>query len=209
MIECSLKTIVAGEASTSIVQLPQVKTVANELVSEVLRWQLAKRRSGTHSVLTRAGVSGGGRKPWKQKGTGNARSGSNTSPLWVGGGVAHGPKCRSYDYKINSRQKRQVIQSLLYTKFSTSMVGVIEYSSDLLKTKHASLCLSKLLPDGTKKVLVVSEDIAQLRGFRNIAKVEVVSLAGLNGYSIVNSDFILLTSDVLPKLVSSLSTCNN
>ena len=95
-----------------------------DLVHQTIVWQLAKRRAGTHCSKSRAEVSGGGRKPWKQKGRGTARSGSNTSPVWVGGGVAHGPKPRDYETRLSKRTRRQALASVLTDKVNNITGGL-------------------------------------------------------------------------------------
>ena len=122
------------------------KQVKTAVLHQTVRWQRSKKRAGTHSTLTRAQVSGGGVKPWKQKGTGRARAGSNTSPLWVGGGIAHGPKPRSYEFRMNKKERRAALCGAISTRQSESRLFIVDAMNfEQAKTKQAVELINRLL----------------------------------------------------------------
>jgi large subunit ribosomal protein L4 len=168
---------------------------------QVVTAQLAARRQGTQSTKTRAEVRGGGAKPWKQKGTGRARQGSIRSPQWVGGGVAHGPKPRSYRQRTPKKMIRLALHSALSDRFRNDRVLVLDsWGLDTPSTKAARGTLEALGTGG--RVLVVAPRDAEgiWKSFRNLAgaKVHVISPGELNTYDVVVSDWVVFTPDVLP-----------
>jgi large subunit ribosomal protein L4 len=165
-----------------------------DLLHEVVRWQRAKRRSGTHTVLTRAEARGGGAKPWKQKGTGRARAGSNTSPLWVGGGIAHGPKQRDYTFSLNRKMKRKALCAAISSRVEESKCLVVkDFGLAEGKTKQAAAALANLgIVRGAKALVVVPTAAdAVLRSFRNLPGVRVVTADGVNVYDVLNAEFLV------------------
>lgn len=140
------------------------------LVHEAVVSQLAKKRAGTHSALTKAEVSGGGKKPWKQKGTGNARAGSNTSPLWVGGGVSHGPKPRDYTTRLPKRTRRQAVCTVLTDKVKQGQLKILE-SLELSsgKTKDLIKVLTGLKVLGQKVVILLKASEATATDSKKVA----------------------------------------
>ena len=173
------------------------------LLHEVVCWQRAKRRAGTHSTKTRALTSGGGAKPWRQKGTGHARSGSNTSPIWVGGGVAHGPHPRDYSYSVNRKARKQALCVALSARRTESSVRVVD-QLDLgaIKTKAAAATLQALQIEAGAKVLLVLQvgDEAARKSFRNIDGVKIVSPRGVNVYDVLNNKYLVFTKAALDEL---------
>ena len=181
------------------------------LVHRVVTWQLAKRRAGSHSTLTRAEVSGGGKKPWKQKGRGTARSGSNTSPVWVGGGRAHGPKPRSYEGRLNKEIKRKALASVLSDKVRTGQLLVIS-SIDMSagKTKEFVQLLKNVrkedaLVDGGALVLMRDKQELVWRSVSNLGKVDALPLDGINVYDLLKRTMLVTTPETIAALEVRLS----
>lgn len=157
---------------------------------------LNNRRQGTHSTKTRAEVSGGGRKPYRQKGTGRARQGSTRAPQWRGGGVAFGPKPRQYKMKMNRKVRRLALRSALSEKFQANEMKVIEnLTFDVIKTKKAVALMDKFGFD--RKTLFVAtpeEDVEKaFLSMSNIPNAKLLTIPQLNVYEIVNSDKIVFT----------------
>jgi large subunit ribosomal protein L4 len=176
------------------------------VVHQAVRLQQNRKRAGTAAVQTRAEMTGGGRKPWKQKGTGNARAGSNTSPLWVGGGIAHGPKPRSYDFRMNRKEKRAALKAALTDRFNNSKLLVVEsLGLEKISTKAGVAALKRLGAEG--KSLVVLSDLSgnEARSLRNISGVKLVNPAGLNVYDVVNADTVVFTTEAFDKAEASLA----
>jgi large subunit ribosomal protein L4 len=160
---------------------------------EAVRMQLAKRRAGTHATKTRGLISGGGRKPWRQKGTGRARSGSTRSPLWRHGGTIFGPQPRDYSYKMPRKAWRRALCLALSDRAKNGKLLVIQ-SLELAepKTKLAKAFLDKL---GVKRALVVLGDGDEgfFRAARNLAAHRLLALKGLNVYDVLHCDEIVMT----------------
>jgi large subunit ribosomal protein L4 len=168
------------------------------LVHEVVKMQLACRRAGTHSTLNRTLIEGGGKKPWKQKGTGRARAGSNRSPLWRGGAVIFGPMPRDYSYSMPRQKVRNALKSALRSKFDEGSIKVVDnIVVDSGKTKDAVNVLNDL--NLTKKVLIVYKELDDktIRAFRNIPNVNFLNVKGLNVYDVVNADNIIMIKDAV------------
>ena len=163
--------------------------------------QQASQRQGTHDVKNRSEVAGGGRKPWKQKGTGRARQGSIRSPQWVGGGVVFGPTPRSYSYKLPKKVRRLAIKSALSSKVIDNDLIVLEaLAFDAPKTKDMMQVLSNLSAD--RKALVVTaeyNDYVALSA-RNIPGVTVVTANGVSVLDVLNHDKLLMTKDAVEKV---------
>jgi len=174
------------------------------VMHQVVTAQLAARRSGTQSTKTRAEVSGGGAKPFKQKGTGRARAGSTRSPNWIGGGVALGPKPRSYAQKTPKKMIKLALRSALSDRASEDKVIVVdEWKFDAPSTKGAIAALSALGVEG--KVLLVLDrgDVAAWKSFRNLGHVHIIETAELNTYDVLVSDFVVFTKSTLPNVEES------
>lgn len=162
---------------------------------------LANQRQGTQSTLTRAEVSGGGKKPWRQKGTGRARQGSTRAPQWYHGGIAHGPKPRDYRFAIPKKVKRLALKSALSSKFAASeMVVLDEFKLDAIKTKEVVKVLATL-KTGKKTLIVLNEkDDVVYRSARNIAGVKVIPVNTINVYDVLNADTVLFVKDAVAKV---------
>ena len=162
---------------------------------------LANQRQGTQSTLTRSEVSGGGKKPWRQKGTGRARQGSTRSPQWYHGGIAHGPKPRGYGFSVNKKVRRLAMKSALSSKVAAEEMIVLEnLALDAIKTKEVAKVLSAL--ETGKKVLIVlpEKNDVVYRSARNIAGVKTTLVNTLNVYDILNCDTIIVLKDAVAKI---------
>ena len=162
---------------------------------------LANQRQGTQSTRTRSEVSGGGKKPWKQKGTGRARQGSTRAPQWTHGGIAHGPKPREYGFSINKKVRRLAMKSAFSSKVAAEELVVLDdLKLDAIKTKDVVKVLTAL-ETGKKVLLVLPENNDVLyRSARNIAGVKVSTVNTLNVYDILNSDTMLVLKDSVAKI---------
>lgn len=184
-----------------------VKQDSNEeiLYQEVRRF-LATQRAGTHSTKGRSEVSGGGRKPWRQKGTGNARAGSNRSPLWRGGGIIFGPKPRDYSFKLNKKVIRKSKFIAISEKFKNKKIIVVEdMTFESPKTKKAQKILENLKV-AEKKVLLVLENLNNntAKSFKNIESVLISSSKGLSTYNILVADYLMFTKNSLLEFIKGL-----
>ena len=169
------------------------------LMHQVVTAQLAARRAGTQSAKTRAEVRGGGRKPYAQKGTGNARQGSIRAPHFSGGGVALAPKPRSYAQKTPKKMIKAALRSALSDRANEGKVIVVDsYGIDAPKTKDAKALLSALDVAGTVLVVVGRDDAAAALSFRNLPHVQVISPGELNTYDVLCNDWIVFSKDVVP-----------
>ena len=162
---------------------------------------LANQRQGTQSTRTRSEVSGGGKKPWKQKGTGRARQGSTRAPQWTHGGIAHGPKPREYGFSINKKVRRLAMKSAFSSKVAAEELVVLDdLKLDAIKTKEVVKVLTAL-ETGKKVLLVLPENNEVLyRSARNIAGVKVSTVNTLNVYDILNCDTMLVLKDSVAKI---------
>lgn len=178
-------------------ELNVLEESGNHLIhKDILRHQISLKQ-GTVSTKTRSEVSGGGRKPWRQKGTGRARAGSNTSPLWRGGGVIFGPKPRKTILKLNKKERRLALQTALYNKRnSISIIENLENAIDLPKTKvFSNICKNCGVELEQKVLIVVSKKTTPLKlSIRNMKNVELISASNLNTLSLLKAKQILLTS---------------
>ena len=159
---------------------------------------LAAARRGTHSTLTRAEVAGGGRKPWRQKGTGRARHGSIRSPLWVGGGVAHGPKPRDYAMRVNKKMKRLALRSALTDRAREGRIRVVdELRFEEPSTREALGALESLEADGLVLLVLPQRDEVVEKSFRNLRHVKVVFPGNLSTYEVLRADWVVFISEAL------------
>ena len=168
------------------------------VVHEVVKNHLANCRQGTQSALTRAEVSGGGKKPWRQKGTGRARAGYAGSPVWTHGGVAFAPKPRDYSYTLNKKVKRLAMKSALSAKAAAGEIIVIDsIKMDSIKTKDFRAFLTAVKADGKSLVVTPAKDEIIVKSARNIPGV-VTSMANLiNVYDILNAKYLVLDKEAL------------
>ncbi len=169
------------------------------VLHQVVTAQLAARRRGTHSTKTRSEVSGGGAKPFRQKGTGRARQGTSRAPQMTGGGIVHGPKPRSYVQKVNKKVIRKALASALSDRVqSERLVVVNEWSFSAPKTKDALAVMSALELSGRVVLVIGDNDDVAARSFRNIAGVQLLQQSELNAYDILCSDWLVFSTATLP-----------
>jgi len=170
------------------------------VMHQVVTAQLAARRSGTQSTKTRGDVRGGGAKPWRQKGTGRARQGSIRSPQWRGGGVALGPKPRSYAQRTPKKMVRLALASALSDRAAEGRVLVIDdWAWATPKTKDAIAALSALGVEGRVLVVLTRDDEVAWKSFRNLQEVHIITTGELNAYDVLASDWIVFTLASLPQ----------
>ena len=174
--------------------------VNEHLVHLAVVSQLANKRQGTQKAKTRSEVSGGGRKPWRQKGTGHARQGSTRSPQWTGGGVVFAPVPRDYSFKINKKEKRAALKSALTSRvLDNKLIVVDELKFDEIKTKKFQAVMDNLK---VKKALVVIADNDEkvTMSARNIPTVKTALVNSINVYDILKGDTLVLTKDAVAKI---------
>jgi large subunit ribosomal protein L4 len=170
------------------------------VMHQVVTAQLAHRRSGTQSTKTRSEVSGGGKKPFGQKGTGNARQGSIRAPHFSGGGVALGPKPRKYSQRTPKKMVSLALRSALSDRAADNKVVVVDaFGFDAPSTKLAAALLDSLGVDGKVMVVVERSDEMAAKSFRNLANVQVVQTGELNAYDVLCNDWLVFTQASLPK----------
>jgi len=175
------------------------------LMHDVVQMQLTNRRRGTSSTKSRGEVSGGGSKPWKQKGTGRARSGSSTSPVWVGGGVVFGPKPKEYHASVPKKVRKSALRSALTVRFQESKVKVLDkLELPGISTKNMNGIMKGL--NLTKPLLVVDrKDVVLEKSVRNIPYAKVLRAEGLNVYDIIRHGDFVVTLDALKRIEEALS----
>lgn len=174
--------------------------VNEHLVHMAVVQQLANNRQGTQKAKTRSEVSGGGRKPWRQKGTGHARQGSTRAPQWTGGGVVFAPVPRDYSFKLNKKEKRAALKSALTSRVQENKLIVVdELKFDEIKTKKFKAVLDNL---NVSKALVVlaDKDEKVIMSARNIPKVKTALTNTINVYDILKGDTVILTKDAVAKI---------
>ena len=162
--------------------------------------QLANNRQGTHSAKTRSEVSGGGRKPWRQKGTGHARQGSTRAPQWTGGGIVFAPKTRDYSFKMNKKEKKLALLSALTSKVADNKIVVLdEFKLDEIKTKKFAEVMNNLKVSKALVVLEGENKNVVLSG-RNIPTVKVSATNEINTYDVLKYDTLVVTKAAVEKL---------
>lgn len=173
------------------------------VMHRVVRAQLAAARAGTHSTKTRAEVRGGGRKPWRQKGTGRARQGSIRAPQWTGGGVVFGPTPRDHDLRVNKKEKVLALRSALTDRRAGGNLKVLDaLDFDAPRTAEAVELLATLGIAGRKLLLVVDGlEEAAIKSFRNLPTVHMLTFDQLNTYDVLASDVVLFTRDSLTAFI--------
>ncbi len=177
------------------------------VVHQAVVMQLASQRQGTHATKTRSMVRGGGRKPWKQKGTGRARAGSIRSPLWVGGGVAFGPHPRSYKFSMPRKARRLAIKSALSAKVNDGGLLVLEdISFAAPKTKDVIKLLGNFEAQEAKALIITAEnDETVAKSSRNLPGVKAIGTIGLNVYDLLHYDKVLVTKEAVAKIEEVLA----
>jgi large subunit ribosomal protein L4 len=205
MVNCIIQDWQGKEAGQASLDLKTAKEEnAAHILHRALIRQQANERQGTASTKTRAEVRGGGRKPWRQKGTGRARAGSIRSPLWRGGGVSFGPKPRDYTIKMNRKERRLALTTAL-TSRAADLVVVAEFSDQLPqpKTKELLAAMSRwgIADDAKRVLLIVGEKHETVyRSARNIAKVKLIMASNLNMFDILMADKIVATDSAIAKI---------
>ena len=171
------------------------------VVHEVVKNHLANRRQGTQSALTRAEVSGGGKKPWRQKGTGHARQGSTRAPQWTHGGIVFAPKPRDYSYVLNKKVKRLALKSVLSAKAAEGKLVVIDtIKLDAIKTADFRKFLDAVKVDGKALVVTPAVDTVIVKSARNIPGVLTTPAVQLNVYDIINAQYLVVDQAALAKI---------
>lgn len=200
MAQITLKTRGGGEAGTVDLDDAIFGIEPNvPVMHQVVTAQLAARRSGTQSTKTRAEVRGGGAKPWKQKGTGRARQGSIRAPQWKGGGVALGPKPRSYAQRTPKKMIRLALRSALSDRAAEGKVIVVDsWGFDAPRTKDAIDALRSLGAEGRVLLVLPGDDLVTWKSFRNLPEVHIIEAGQLNAYDVLVSDCVVFSRDTLP-----------
>jgi large subunit ribosomal protein L4 len=177
--------------------------VNEHLLWEAVKWQRAKARGGNASTKTRGDLSRSNIKPWKQKGTGRARSGDKSSPVWVGGGQTHGPKPRDYEYTMPRKARRKALRCALTVRAGEQKVVVLDNFNIDGKTKSVTAALKEL---GAKKALIVDavDNEMLVRGTRNLKSAKWLAPEGLNVYDVLDHDTLILTQGALGAVQQAL-----
>ena len=195
------ETVGEFELPAVIVDQPQ----REHLLYEMVKMQLANRRSGTAATKTRSQVRGGGKKPWRQKGTGRARAGSNRSPIWVGGGTTFGPQPRSYAYRLPRSARKTALRSVLALKLRQEelvVVDTIEFAQP--KTKQMIALLSQLDIGNSVLIVLAEADVNVQKSARNLPGVKILLSQGLNVYDLLRYRKILFTRTALEQVSERL-----
>ncbi|MEM7411738.1 MAG: 50S ribosomal protein L4 [Myxococcota bacterium] len=206
----TLDVVTTENKKAGSVELPpavfEVKVKPDLFHAEVRR-QLAARHAGTHSTKNRAAVSGGGAKPWRQKGTGRARQGTTRAPQWAGGGSVFGPVPRSYDHSLPKKVRRAALRGALSLRQQEGAITVVEdLSMDEYKTKHVAGVLEGLGLGEDRVLIVIAEEDAKLeKSTKNLAKANILRVAGLNVYDVLRHPKLLLTKGAVEALDLRLS----
>lgn len=204
MVECIVRDWQGNEVGKTSLELKVAKEEnAAHIVHRALVRQMNNGRQGTVSTKTRTEVRGGGRKPWRQKGTGRARAGTSRSPLWRGGGVIFGPKPRDYSTKMNRKERRLALRTALQSR-TDQMVVVEDFESQLSrpKTKELMAAIARWEIDINSKILMIlpeSQENVDLSA-RNVANLKLISATSLNVYDLLEADFLVVTAPALEKI---------
>ena len=204
MVQCVVKDWQGAPKGSTELDLKVAKEeTASSVVHRALVRQLANQRQGNACTKTRAEVSGGGRKPWKQKGTGRARAGSTRSPLWRGGGVIFGPKPRDYTIKMNRKERRLALRTAFQSR-TADLIVVEDFSTNLErpKTKDMLAAFARWGVVVGSKVLVIlpTKDENAYLSMRNVARVKVITAANLNMFDLLNADQIIATASAIDSI---------
>jgi large subunit ribosomal protein L4 len=204
MVNCVVKNWQGEEVGEVTLDLKVAREAsAAHIVHRSLRRQMAHGRQGTACTKTRAEVRGGGRKPWRQKGTGRARAGSNRSPLWRKGGVIFGPKPRDYLIKMNRKERRLALRTAFQSRAADLMV-VQDFADQLSrpKTKELVAAINRWgIQDGARVLMIVAEkDQTVILSARNICSVKLIMAENLNVYDLLAADHIITTQSALQKI---------
>lgn len=206
MTNCVVRNWQGAEAGSATLEL-KVASEENaiHIVHRAVVRQMNNERQGTASAKTRAEVKGGGRKPWKQKGTGRARAGSIRSPLWRGGGVIFGPKPRDYSTKMNRKERRLALRTAFFSRVN-ELVVVEDFATQLTKpsTKEIVSAVQRWGATPGQRVLMIVADMAESENVylsaRNVSKLKLISASGLNIYDVLHADVVIVTQSALTKI---------
>lgn len=201
MVDCVVKDWQGAEVGTATLELKVAKEEnAAHIVHRALVRQMANARQGTASTKTRSEVSGGGRKPWRQKGTGRARAGSNRSPLWRGGGVIFGPKPRDYEQKMNRKERRLALRTAFQSRIE-DLIVVQDFADKLTRPKTKDLATALLgwgVESRAKVLMIVSERNENVYlSARNIDNLRLISASNLNVFDLLAADHIVATASAI------------
>ncbi|MDG2989634.1 50S ribosomal protein L4 [Candidatus Synechococcus calcipolaris G9] len=204
MVSCIVKDWQGAESGEATLDLRVAKEEsASHIVHRAVVRQLANARQGTASTKTRAEVRGGGRKPWRQKGTGRARAGSIRSPLWRGGGVIFGPKPRDYTQKMNRKERRLALRTALMSR-TEDLIVVQDFSEQLPrpKTKELMTALGRWGIEAGQKVLLITSEAQEnvLLSARNVPSIKLLRADQLNVFDLVHADRIVVTTAAIAKI---------
>ncbi|WP_124061116.1 50S ribosomal protein L4 [Gordonibacter sp. Marseille-P4307] len=196
------KTVESVELAASVFGIePNVP-----VMHQVVRAQRASWRQGTHNTRTRGEVRGGGKKPWRQKGTGRARQGSIRSPQWRGGGVVWGPHPRSYAFSVNKKEIKLAMRSVLSAKLADGQLHVVnDFGFEKPCTKAAVAALKALGIEGRTTIVIGNEDVDTFLSFRNLQKVNVIPVAEANTYEMLDNKSLIFTSEALKRIEEVLA----
>ena len=176
------------------------------VMHQVVRSQRAAWRQGTSNTLTRGKVSGGGKKPWRQKGTGRARLGTIRAPQWAGGGTVFGPHPRSYAFHVNKKEVKLALRSALSAKLADGELHVVEnFSFEKPRTKDAVAVLKALGLEGRTTIVIPDDDVNAYLSFRNIPKVNVIPVSEANTYEFIDNKALVFTADALKRIEEVLA----
>jgi len=206
-----LRALVFSQARAEVgtVVLPQAvfaEPLRNALLADVVRMQMASRRAGTASTKEKGDVRGGGKKPWKQKGTGRARAGSIRSPLWAGGGTVFGPHPRDYSYGMPKRARKAALRSALAQKLREQRLTIVDrIELPETKTKHFVAVLRALGIDDSVLVVIPDADERLERAGRNLPRVKVLRAAGLNVYDLLRYHHLVLTEAAMQAVAARVA----
>lgn len=182
-------------------------TIRETLVQQVVVWQLANRRRGTAATKTRGQIRGGGKKPWRQKGTGRARAGTNRSPIWTGGGTIFGPHPRSYALSITKKMRKAALKSALSSKLQSNCLTVLDkIELPAPKTKIFVETLKAMGLENEKTLFIVADEAEALRrSSRNVYHVQVLPTEGMNVYDLLRFDRLVLLREAVQKIQERLA----
>ena len=202
MKDASGKKVKDAELSAAVFEIePNV-----HVMHEVVRSQRAARRQGTHDTLTRGQVRGGGKKPWRQKGTGRARQGTIRAPQWAGGGTVFGPHPRSYSFKVSAKVVKLAMRSALSAKLADGEIVVVDQLSfEKPSTKQAAEVLKNLGLEGRVTIIVPDDEVNTFLSFRNLSKVRVIGVSELNTLDFIDNKALVLTDAALTRIEEVLA----
>ena len=202
MKDASGKKVKDAELSAAVFEIePNV-----HVMHEVVRSQRAARRQGTHDALTRGQVRGGGKKPWRQKGTGRARQGTIRAPQWAGGGTVFGPHPRSYAFKVPAKVVKLAMRSALSAKLADGEIVVVDQLSfEKPSTKQATEVLKNLGLEGRVTIIVPDDEVNTFLSFRNLSKVRVIGVSELNTLDFIDNKALVLTDAALTRIEEVLA----